>query len=67
MQDLVTALSLVGAYSLGILTVLGVIWYIINKYDQKTAKDDEMAMAQAVGVVKDAMPGSTILSYEQKN
>lgn len=67
MNDITQALAYIGAYSLGILSVLGGIWYIINKYDQKKAQNDEMAMAKAVGVVKEAMPGSTILSYEDNH
>jgi len=63
MNDLTLALAYIGAYALGILTVLGVIAYIIKKYDNHKEKTDEMAMAKAVGVVRETMPGSTILSY----
>jgi len=67
MNDVMQAFALIGAYSLGILTVLLAIYWFILKEDWKKQKDDEMAMAKAVGVVQEAIPGSTILSYGKKN
>lgn len=63
MNDITLALAYIGAYALGILTVLGAIAYIIKKYDDRKEKSEDIAMARAVGVVKEAMPGSTILDY----
>jgi|KBSMisStandDraft_5_1062788.scaffolds.fasta_scaffold65725_4 hypothetical protein len=64
MNDVMQAFALIGAYSLGILTVLLAIYWFILKEDWKKQQDDEMAMAKAVGVVQEAIPGSTILSHE---
>lgn len=63
MNDIVTALALIGAYCLGILTVLGLIAYFIKKDVAREENSEDMAMAKAVGVVQETMPGSTILSY----
>lgn len=62
MHDLTQALAYIGAYCLGILSLLGAIAYFIKKDEIRKQKADEMAMAEAVGVVQNAMPGSTILS-----
>jgi len=65
MNDVMQAFALIGAYALGITTVLFSIYWFILRDEWKTQKDDEMAMAEAVGVVKETMPGSTILSYNE--
>jgi len=65
MHDIELAFALIGAYATGILTLIAVIAYLIKRNDARKEKSDEMAMAEAVGVVQDAMPGSTILSYER--
>lgn len=62
MNDITLALAYIGAYCLGILTLLGVIAYIIKKHDDHKEKREEKAMAKAVGVVQDAMPGSTVIA-----
>ena len=65
MNDVMQAFALIGAYALGIITVLFAIYWIILRDEWKKQQHDEMAMAEAVGVVKETMPGSTILSYNE--
>lgn len=64
MNDITQALAYIGAYALGILTLLGFIAYALKGEKVPKVEDDEMTMAKAVGVVQEAMPGTTILSYD---
>lgn len=61
MNDITLALAYIGAYALGIMSLLGFIAYALHKDTKVKETQEDIAMARAVGVVKEAMPGSTIL------
>jgi hypothetical protein len=63
MHDFTLALAYIGAYALGIATVVGIIAYVLKHDKVENIDESDMAMAEAVGVVAKGMPGSTVLDY----
>jgi hypothetical protein len=63
MNDFTLALAYIGAYALGIATVVGFIAYMLKHDKVENIDESDMAMAEAVGVVATGMPGSTVLDY----